>query len=205
MRMPVLDTSRLLIRPLVMVDMESVYQLVDVDLADIEIGTEGSLSREERRRWLEWSVLNYEALASMHQPPYGDRGVILRETGELIGLCGYVPAFGPFDQLPSFGGDGQGASSPRLFTPEIGLYWAIAPMRQRQGFATEAARALIDYGFAELRLKRIIATTTYDNQASISVMRKAGMRVERNPLAEPGWFQIVGVLENRSDQVESTS
>jgi hypothetical protein len=28
------------------------------------------------------------------------------------------------------------------------------------------------------------------------VMRKLGMRIERNPLPEPPWLQIVGVLDN---------
>ncbi|HLF36431.1 MAG TPA: GNAT family N-acetyltransferase, partial [Anaerolineales bacterium] len=55
--------------------------------------------------------------------------------------------------------------------------------------------ALIEYAFVRLRLARIVATTTYDNTASVGVMRKLGMRVERNPLAEPPWLQVVGVLE----------
>jgi len=56
-------------------------------------------------------------------------------------------------------------------------------------------RAVVDYAFDRLRLKRIIATTAYDNLASIGVMRKLGMRIERNPLPEPRWLQVVGVLE----------
>jgi len=41
---------------------------------------------------------------------------------------------------------------------------------------------------------RLIATTTFDNVASIGVMRKLGMRIESNPRPEPAWLQIVGVL-----------
>jgi hypothetical protein len=52
-------------------------------------------------------------------------------------------------------------------TPEVGLFWA-----------------------------RIVATTENDNTRSIAVMRRLGMTIERNPSAEPRWFQTVGVLAN---------
>src|ERR1700751_831918 len=80
--------------------------------------------------------------------------------------------------------------------PEVGLFYAITPALRGQGYATEAAQALVDYDFQQLRLKRIVATTTYENAASMGVMRKLGMRLERNPYAEPPWLQVVGVLEN---------
>jgi len=41
-----------------------------------------------------------------------------------------------------------------------------------------------------------VDTTTYDNVASMGVMRKLGMRVEKNPFLEPPWLQVVGVVEN---------
>lgn len=65
MHMPPLETARLLIRPFVMDDLDAIYQLLDVDLAEADMGNEGALSRERRRQWLEWSVLNYGALASL--------------------------------------------------------------------------------------------------------------------------------------------
>lgn len=46
------------------------------------------------------------------------------------------------------------------------------------GYATEAAKALIAFGFGELRLHRIWATCRPANQASANVMRKAGMEQE---------------------------
>ena len=54
-----------------------------------------------------------------------------------------------------------------------------------------------DYAFGQLNLRRIVATTTYDNAASMGVMRKLGMRIEKNPYEEPRWFQVVGILEHR--------
>jgi hypothetical protein len=45
-------------------------------------------------------------------------------------------------------------------------------------------------------LKRVIATTMYDNAASMGVMRKLGIHIERNPYPDPPWLQVVGVLDN---------
>ncbi len=60
------------------------------------------------------------------------------------------------------------------------------------GYAAEAAQSLITYGFDRLCLGRIVATTEHANLASIAVMRKLGMRVAVNALAEPEWLQVVG-------------
>ena len=57
---------------------------------------------------------------------------------------------------------------------------------------------MIDDAFTRLRLKRIIATTEYDNHASQVVMHKLGMRLEHNLPPEPHWLQVVEILENRS-------
>lgn len=187
-----LQTARLLIRPFRTDDLDAVYQVLDRDLDWTAVDDPAADALAERRTWLEWTVLNERALRKLYQPPYGDRAVVLRSGGELIGAVGYVPCLLPFGQLPSFGGDGSLAR----FTNEIGLFWAIGSRHRRQGYATEAARALIDHGFGELNLKRIVATTGYDNRASEAVMRRLGMRIERNPLPEPPWMQIVATLDN---------
>ena len=59
---------------------------------------------------------------------------------------------------------------------EIG--WALGVDHRGQGFATEAARALIAHGFASLGLHRIYATTSSANPASWGVMERLGMRRE---------------------------
>ena len=61
-------------------------------------------------------------------------------------------------------------------THEIG--WAIGRPHQRQGYATEAARALIAHAFETLRCHRVIATCQPENVASWRVMDKLGMRRE---------------------------
>jgi RimJ/RimL family protein N-acetyltransferase/quercetin dioxygenase-like cupin family protein len=56
--------------------------------------------------------------------------------------------------------------------------WALGVEYRGQGFATEAARALMDYGFRVLELHRIQATTNSDNGGSWRVMERLGMRLE---------------------------
>jgi len=189
--MPTLKTERLIIRPCKMEDLEACHRLyLDIGWADM---TEGdSANRERRRKWLEWTVRNYEELARLQQPPYGERVVELKNANQFAGLVGLVPLLKPFAQLAFFGGL---APDFAPFSAEVGLFWAITPTLQRRGIATEAASAMINYAFETLRLGRILAGTEYDNVASIGVMRRLGMRIERNPYSVPEWFQIHGVLE----------
>src|SRR3954454_24516273 len=121
-RLPALESERLVIRPFVLDDLAAVHDLLDVQLHDADTGTEGVLSLAGRERWLHWCVLNEEALAYLHQPPYGDRAIVLKATGAIVGSCGYVPGMLPVGQLPSTGGKPNG-----LFAPELALYYAVAP------------------------------------------------------------------------------
>jgi len=57
---------------------------------------------------------------------------------------------------------------------EIG--WRFHPDAWGQGYATEAAKAALTYGFSTLKLPEIIAFTARTNLASQSVMRRIGMR-----------------------------
>ena len=182
-----ITTEHLLIRPFIESDFEAIHAALNSAF--------GEIPAEERRRWLQWSILNEATLAWMYQPPYGDRAIVRRDTNEVIGSVGLVPAFGPFERLPSFK---QRLATPDTthFTPEMGMFWGIHESQRRQGFAAEAALALMNVMFQEHNLHRIIATTEYDNEGSIGVMRKIGMTIERNPESDPPWFQIVGVKFN---------
>jgi hypothetical protein len=84
MDMPILETTRLLVRPFRMDDLDEVHRLLDVDLREADLWAEKMDTRVDRREWLEWSVLNYAQLARLHQPPYGDRAVVLAASGQLI-------------------------------------------------------------------------------------------------------------------------
>lgn len=172
MRIPDIETDRLTIRELTESDGQAVETLAGLG-----------------RRWLRWTGLGYEQLAELRQPPYGERAIVLRGPGELVGLVGLVPSFGPFGLLPSWPG-----RSAR-FRPEVGLFYLVAECHRRQGIAAEAAGALARYAFDDLRLERIVATTERTNHASMGVMRRLGMRIECNPEPEPPWFQVVGLLD----------
>jgi ribosomal-protein-alanine N-acetyltransferase len=70
---------------------------------------------------------------------------------------------------------------PRLDnTPEIEVGYLFAADCWGKAYATEAARAALDYGFTELDLDRIVAITRPENLASQRVLEKIGMRFERN-------------------------
>ena len=141
-------------------------------------------------------MLNATVLAELGQPPYGDRAVVLRATGELIGAAGLVPAFGPFDQLRPVD-EQPPRSRPAAFHRPAGralLSPASRPpgswLRHRGRSRARRVRLRTD------GLERIVATTERDNLASQAVMRHLGMRLHENALDEPEWFQLVGILEN---------
>lgn len=61
---------------------------------------------------------------------------------------------------------------------EAELAWAFAPTHHRQGYAAEAAGALIDAAFGQLGLRRVYATCWVDNEPSWRLMERLGMRRE---------------------------
>ncbi len=183
-RIPPLETPRLLIRELTIDDLENINRILNAAFDSDE-------PLEGRGRWLQWTVLGYRMFEALEQPHYGERGIVLKETGELIGAVGIVPYLGNFNRVATFN-----RPPNALASAEVGLFWAIDPAHQRKGYAPEAARAVIDHLFTHEKLGRLIATTDYDNLASQAVMRKLGMTVERiEPPQIPDLF-VIGVLEN---------
>ena len=87
-----------------------------------------------------------------------DLAVVLRETGRVIG------------------GARVSVDANRPATGDIG--YTFNPRFWGRGYATEAARALVAFGFRDLRLHRIYATCDPDNRASARVMEKIGMLYE---------------------------
>lgn len=191
MKMPVLETARLRIRPFTMQDLTAVHEIYQ-SIGWVNADHSPTEQLEALRPWLQWNTINHIEQAKIAQPPYGDRAITLQTTEQVIGVCGLVPSFNAFSQLPYWGGVENGRNHP-----EVGLFWVIGTKYQRQGYAAEAAQGLIDFAFNTLNLARIIATTEYDNIASQSVMRKLGMMVENNPYPDPPWLQVVGILENK--------
>ena len=186
--MPILETERLVVRPFRLDDRDPVHRMFDHEI--YQPGWPLAI----REEWLQWVARNPRGLELVEQPPYGDRAVTLKD-GTLVGSVGIVPYFIPLRQLPMFGG-----VENALTQAEVGLYWAFAPAHRRKGYATEAAKALVQHLFTVERLNRVIADTGYTNLASQGVMKKLGMRLEQNPFAEPTWMQVVGILENSDTQ-----
>ncbi|MGE7839180.1 GNAT family N-acetyltransferase [Lysinibacillus sp. NPDC093712] len=83
--------------------------------------------------------------------------IVLQDQQQVIGHLVFHPYFGEH-------------------TYEIG--WVLNPAYYRQGYASEAAHALLDYGFTKMKLHRIIATCQPENIASYRVMEKIGMQRE---------------------------
>jgi RimJ/RimL family protein N-acetyltransferase len=62
------------------------------------------------------------------------------------------------------------------FTPCVEIGWRLAAAWWGQGYATEAARRLLQHGFATCGLAEIVAFTTVANQRSRALMERLGMR-----------------------------
>jgi len=182
--MKALETDRLLIRPFALDDAATFRRLLNTAFGQGSYGDE-----DATRILLEYNVVADTAHDALHQTPYGDRAIVLKIGGTLVGAVGFAPCCAPFGRLGSF------PATPHR-TPEVGLFWALFPEHRGNGYATEAAGAMVSYAFEELELARIVATTENDNFRSIAVMKRLGMTIERNPSAEPHWFQTVGVLVN---------
>jgi len=64
-------------------------------------------------------------------------------------------------------------------TRDVELLYGLAPQHWHQGLATEAASAMLRFGFEEYGFERVYAITDYPNTASAAVMRRLGMQFEK--------------------------
>ena len=63
-------------------------------------------------------------------------------------------------------------------SPCVEIGWRLPQALWGRGYASEAARAWIDHGFAVLGLAEIVAFTDPNHARSLAVMRRAGMRAD---------------------------
>lgn len=71
-----------------------------------------------------------------------------------------------------------GLSDPHFeapFMPAVEVGWRLHPDHWGHGYATEAARRAVAYGFEELGLDEVVSFTTPANRPSIAVMERLGM------------------------------
>lgn len=184
--MPPLTSSRLLIRAFTASDLDAAVAVFDIGYSDRIDTTPEAIGK--RQAWLDYIIANEQQLATLDQPPYGERAIVDTASQQVIGAIGFVPCVDQFGLVGIGHNDGYSQA-------EVGLFWTIIPTHRRQGYASEAARMMIDYAVGTLGLRRIIATTEHDNIASQGVMRSAGMDIRTNPHDQPHWLQVVGVYE----------
>lgn len=88
------------------------------------------------------------------------------EIPDTVAFAGFVGLHIPKDSLP--------------FAPCVEVGWRLAKAHWGRGYATEAARAALDFGFHSLGLQEIVSFTAAVNLPSIAVMQKLGMRKIRD-------------------------
>ena len=80
------------------------------------------------------------------------------------------------ERLPFIGYVGLNRVSFRAhFTPAVEIGWRLARPQWGNGYATEAARAAVNFGFTELGLTEVVSFTAVANQRSRAVMERLGM------------------------------
>ena len=151
-----LETERLQLRQFTGDDVENLVEL-DSDPAVMKFINGGRPTpREEiENEYLPAFLGYYERYAG-----YGFWAAVEKSTGQFLGWFHFRPAKG---------------AQPG----EIELGYRLLRSAWGKGYATEGSRALIENGFAELGVERVVAETMVVNAASRRVMEKSGLRLVR--------------------------
>jgi len=161
----ILESERLLFRQHVVADLEA-YCAMEADPDFRKYVGGRPRTREEAEKRFKGSL-----------EPINDRlavwATVFKPEGSYIGRCGIYPHFNT---------DGE----PIPGEASLGLY--IAKEYWGRGFATEAGRAFIEFGFDELRLNRIVTMIDTRNDASVKVMDKLGFELTSTETGGPRSF-----------------
>ena len=169
--METLETDRLRIRPLRDEDLDELHEVCGDPELMRYVGDGRPLSREQTGRWIEKSQANYR------EHGFGCAAVVARDGGRFLGYCGLVYGHG-------------GA--------EVEIIYALKREFWGGGLASEAARAVLEYGFRECGLSRIVATVDPSNTASVRIVEKLGMTHREDRLDEHGLPEAVYAIERPS-------
>jgi ribosomal-protein-alanine N-acetyltransferase len=149
---PVLQTERLRLRPLALSDAKEIQLLAgDFSIADTTLNVAHPYPDGLAEDWISTHPAEYEHERAV------TFAVTLKPADTLIGVVGL-------------------GSTKRFRRAELG-YW-IAKRFWNQGYATEAAEAVIDFGFSKLALHKIEANHLIRNPSSGKVMRKLSFEQE---------------------------
>lgn len=147
------------------------YPWLDREPEEVQAFVQAFLDQQQeapRRKYqLAVTLKLAEAPAAVPENPLNGRlnGKLLHP---LIGNCGI--------RLENAGAD------------QADLGYEIAPAHWGHGYASEAARAMLAFGFRELGVQRIWAWCNAENRASSRVLEKLGMRLARR-IAEDQFFK----------------
>lgn len=151
--MTVLETVRLCLRRLAPEDAPFILGLLNEPSWLQFIGDWGVRTLDDARHYIAAGPMDMYA-----RHGFGLYLVVLKEGEVPIGLCGLL-------------------RRPTLEDVDIGF--ALLPQYWSQGYAFEAASAVLAHARDVLRLPRIVAITTLDNVASARLLEKLGLRLER--------------------------
>jgi RimJ/RimL family protein N-acetyltransferase len=151
--MKIIETERLKLVKVSLDDAPFIVKLLNEPSFLEYIGDKGVRTVEDAVKYIK-----KEFLGSYEQRGYGLMLVKLRDEDVPIGICGIK-------------------KRNSLDLPEVG--YAFLSEYQSMGYATESARAAIDYARKEHGLRRIAALTAPENAASIRVLKKTGFQFEK--------------------------
>jgi len=151
--MTVLETERLILRRLSDDDAGFMLALMNEPSWLRFIGDRGIRNVVDARAWIRnGPVASYESLG------FGLYLVLRKDDSVPIGICGLVK---------------------RDALDDVDIGFALMPAFRAQGYAFEAASAVMDYARSTLGLGRILAITSPDNDASSRLLEKVGLRFDR--------------------------
>jgi len=151
--MVVLETERLLLRQMSAEDAEFVFELVNEPAFIRNIGDKGVRNLNDARDY----ILN-GPIASYAKNGFGLYCVEMKQTGETIGMCGLLK---------------------RDALDDVDIGFAFLEKFRGCGYGTESASAVMEHARRALGIQRIVAITSPDNDASIHVLEKIGLRFEK--------------------------
>jgi len=152
---PTLYTDRLLLREWTVDDAEAAYQMYGDPEVTRFLG-DGKVVPDVAAQWA-WLSERIEHYRSPAMKGFGVWAVVERDSQEVIGTVLLKP-------LVSATND------------EIEIGWHLNRRVWGKGYASEAARRVLEYGFGELHLERIFAVVKPGNDRSVAVARRIGMQ-----------------------------
>lgn len=162
-----LETIRLLLRPITPDDLTDLLAIWGNP--DAMRFFPKTLDRDEMKAWIERVLARYE------QCGFGVCAVIEKQSGQFVGDCGLY-----FQEVEG--------------VEELEVLYHFNPQHWGQGYATEAARACMDFAFAQLGRKRIISMIRPENLPSRRVAERNGLQIEKE-IFWRGYQHFVYALE----------